>query len=42
MKMLRVGLHVRVFTLDQQTPPMQIRTLREYASKRGWVVVEEC
>jgi len=37
--MLRVGIYARVSTLDQQTLPMQIRALREYAAKRGWVVV---
>ncbi len=40
--MLRAGLYARVSTLDQQTLPMQIRDLREYAAKRGWTVVEEC
>ena len=41
-KMLRAGLYARVSTLDQQTLPMQIRALREYAAKRGWIVAEEC
>jgi len=41
-KMLRAGLYARVSTLDQQTLPMQMRALREYAAKRGWTVVEEC
>ena len=40
-KMLRAGLYARVSTLDQQTLPMRMRALREYAAKRGWVVVEE-
>jgi len=40
-KMLRAGLYARVSTVDQQTLPMQMRALREYASKRGWTVVEE-
>jgi len=40
-KMLRAGLYARVSTLDQQTLPMQMRALREYAAKRGWTVVEE-
>lgn len=39
--MLRVGLYARVSTLDQQTLPMQIRALREYAAKRDWVVVAQ-
>lgn len=37
--MLRVGIYARVSTLDQQTLPMPIRALREYAAKRGWAVV---
>jgi len=41
VKMLRAGLYARVSTLDQQTLPMQMRALREYALKRGWTVVEE-
>ena len=40
-KMLRAGLNARVSTLDQHTLPMQMRALREYAAKRGWMVVEE-
>jgi DNA invertase Pin-like site-specific DNA recombinase len=39
--MLRVGIYARVSTLDQQTLPMQIRALREYAAKRDWVVVAQ-
>ena len=42
VKTLRAGLYARVSTLDQQTLPMQMRALREYAAKRGWTVVEEC
>ena len=37
-KMLRAGLYARVSTLDQQTLPMQMRALREYATNRGWAV----
>jgi DNA invertase Pin-like site-specific DNA recombinase len=37
-KMFRVGLYARVSTLDQQTLPLQMRALREYASKRGWSI----
>ena len=33
---LRVGLYARVSTQDQQTIPLQIRALREYATRRGW------
>jgi putative DNA-invertase from lambdoid prophage Rac len=35
---LRAGLYTRVSTNDQQTLPMQLRTLRQYAARRGWVV----
>jgi putative DNA-invertase from lambdoid prophage Rac len=38
-KMFRVGLYARVSTLDQQTLPMQSRTMREYAARRGWTIV---
>lgn len=39
--MLRVGIYARVSTLDQQTLPMQIRALRDYADKRGWAVAAQ-
>src|ERR1700688_978648 len=38
---LRVGLYARVSTHDQQTLPLQIRALREYAAKRGWTIVAQ-
>jgi DNA invertase Pin-like site-specific DNA recombinase len=34
-------LYARVSTLDQQTLPLQIRALRQYASKRGWSIVAQ-
>src|ERR1022692_1433258 len=34
-KMFRAGLYARVSTNDQQTIPLQIRALREYATRRG-------
>jgi DNA invertase Pin-like site-specific DNA recombinase len=37
-KMFRAGLYARVSTLDQQTLPMQMRALRDYAAKRGWTI----
>ena len=37
-KMFRAGLYARVSTNDQQTIPLQIRALREYASRRGWTI----
>ena len=36
--MFRVGLYARVSTHDQQTLPLQVRAMREYAAKRGWTV----
>jgi DNA invertase Pin-like site-specific DNA recombinase len=33
---LRAGLYARVSTNDQQTLPMQLRALREYAARRRW------
>jgi DNA invertase Pin-like site-specific DNA recombinase len=35
---LRAGLYARVSTNDQQTLPMQLRALRDYAARRGWIV----
>lgn len=37
----RVGLYARVSTSDQQTLPMQLRALREYAVRRGWTIVTQ-
>src|SRR4249919_3994927 len=37
-KMFRAGLYARVSTNDQQTLPMQLRALREYAARRGWTI----
>jgi DNA invertase Pin-like site-specific DNA recombinase len=37
-KMVRAGLYARVSTQDQQTLPMQNRTMREYAARRGWTI----
>jgi putative DNA-invertase from lambdoid prophage Rac len=36
--MLRVGLYARVSTTDQQTIPLQMRTMREYAARRDWTI----
>ena len=33
---VRAGLNARVSTHDQQTLPMQLRSMREYAARRGW------
>ena len=35
---LRAALYARVSNHDQQTLPMQNRALRDYATRRGWVV----
>jgi putative DNA-invertase from lambdoid prophage Rac len=37
-KMFRAGLYARVSTQDQQTLPLQMRAMREYAAKRGWAI----
>ena len=37
-KMFRAGLYARVSTNDQQTLPMQLRALRDYAARRGWII----
>jgi DNA invertase Pin-like site-specific DNA recombinase len=36
--MFRAGLYARVSTSDQQTIPLQIRALREYAARRSWTI----
>ena len=36
--MFRAGLYAHVSTNDQQTIPLQIRALREYAARRGWTI----
>jgi DNA invertase Pin-like site-specific DNA recombinase len=38
---VRVGLYARVSTHDQQTLPMQLSAMHQYARRRGWVVVSE-
>lgn len=40
-KMFRAGLYARVSTNDQQTIPLQIRALREYAARRGWAIARQ-
>jgi putative DNA-invertase from lambdoid prophage Rac len=37
-KMFRAGLYARISTSDQQTIPLQIRALPEYAVRRGWTI----
>ncbi len=36
--MFRAGLYARLSTSDQQTIPLQIRALRDYAARRGWSI----
>jgi len=36
--MLRAALYARVSTNDQQTLAMQMRALRQYVARRGWMV----
>jgi len=36
--MFRVGLYARVSTQDQQTIPLQLHAMREYAATRGWTI----
>ncbi len=36
---LRAAFYARVSNGDQQTLPMQIRALRDYAARRGWIIV---
>ena len=38
---IRASLYARVSTHDQQTLPLQIRALREYAAKRGWTIIAQ-
>jgi DNA invertase Pin-like site-specific DNA recombinase len=36
--MFRTGLYACVSTNDQQTIPLQVRALREYAARRDWTI----
>jgi putative DNA-invertase from lambdoid prophage Rac len=38
---LRVGLYARVSTHDQQTIPLQMRAMREYATRRAWTIATQ-
>jgi Resolvase, N terminal domain len=40
-KKSRAGLYARVSTHDQQTLPMQLAAMRDYARKRGWDIAVE-
>lgn len=41
MKPVRAALYCRCSTSQHQTPDMQLRELREYCSRRGWLVAGE-
>jgi putative DNA-invertase from lambdoid prophage Rac len=38
---LRVAWYARGSTHDQQTLPLQIRAMREYAAKRNWTIITQ-
>lgn len=38
---MHVALYARVSTHDQQTLPMQLKAMRDYAKKRGWKISHE-
>ena len=37
---LRVGIYARISTHDQQTLPLQVKAMRQYAKRRSWKVVK--
>ena len=37
---LRVGLYARISTHDQQTLPLQVKAMRQYARRHSWKVVK--
>jgi putative DNA-invertase from lambdoid prophage Rac len=41
MNTLRAGLYARVSTADQQTLPLQMTAMQDYAQRRGWDIVAE-
>src|SRR5262249_57328171 len=40
-KHFRAALYARVSTADQQTIPLQIGAMQDYAQRRGWTVTTE-
>lgn len=38
---MKVALYARVSTHDQQTLPLQLKAMREYAKKRGWTITQQ-
>jgi putative DNA-invertase from lambdoid prophage Rac len=41
LERVRVGIYARVSTHDQQTLPLQIEALRNYAARCGWAIAAE-
>ena len=41
MQTLRAGLYARVSTSEQQTLPLQMIAMQDYAQRRGWDIVAE-
>jgi len=41
LRPFQVALYARVSTHDQQTLPLQIKAMREYAERRGWQISTE-
>jgi DNA invertase Pin-like site-specific DNA recombinase len=41
MQTLRAGLYARVSTSEQQTLPLQMIAMQDYAQRRGWEIVAE-
>lgn len=41
MQTLRAGLYARVSTAEQQTLPLQMIAMQDYAQRRGWTIVAE-
>lgn len=39
--MMRVGIYARISTHDQQTLPLQLKSMRQYVRKRGWKLVQQ-
>ena len=38
---MRVSLYARVSTHDQQTLPLQLSAMADYASRRGWTIAAQ-
>ena len=41
MQTLRSGLYARVSTAEQQTLPLQMTVMEDYAGRRGWTIVAQ-